>query len=166
MKTVTTMRPITTDQEVAELFQMIAEIWREYMATVIGSEQVEYMLEVYQSEAAIKQQMSEGIEYFFIEKAGTPIGYTAYRLDEDALYISKLYLLAAYRGGGNASAVYQWLEEQARFAGKSCVRLNVNRDNELSMSVYRHWGLESVKEEEIPLGNGFAMVDYVFEKSL
>ena len=48
--------------------QLAKEIWREYSICFISAEQIEYMLEKFQSEIAIKEQLSKAYEYYFLQE--------------------------------------------------------------------------------------------------
>lgn len=48
---------VNTVEEIAELTQLAAEIWREYYVSVITIEQIDYMIEKFQSVSAITEQI-------------------------------------------------------------------------------------------------------------
>ena len=43
------------------------------------------------------------------------------------------------------------------------IYLNVNRNNDLAINVYKSLGFVIIREEKNDIGNGFFMDDYVFE---
>ncbi|WP_314059784.1 GNAT family N-acetyltransferase [uncultured Vagococcus sp.] len=157
---------ITREEQVASLIPLVQEIWREWYTPIIGKEQVDYMLNEFQSYQEILRQVNDGVAYYFVSVNGQPVGYTAYELSHDRLFISKLYLLANHRGHGYASQVFKWLEEQAVIKGKKILELHVNQDNQQSIEVYEARGFKNSHELVSDIGEGFQMVDYVFEKQL
>ncbi|MBP1044499.1 GNAT family N-acetyltransferase [Vagococcus sp. BWB3-3] len=157
---------ITTEAQVEALIPLVQEIWREWYSPIIGTTQVDYMLREFQSYQEIWRQVQGDVLYFFIEVNGQAVGYTAYELSEDRLFISKLYLLASQRGQGYASQVFTWLEKQAIIQGKKILELHVNQDNQQSIEVYEGRGFKNSHELVSDIGEGFQMVDYVFEKQL
>ena len=72
-----------------ELMERIAqEIWREYSPCFISEEQIEYMLGKFQSTEAIKQQLKDKYEYYFIKKDDNIAGYFAIQPQEKKLFLS------------------------------------------------------------------------------
>lgn len=157
---------IKTEEQVEALIPLVQEIWQEWYVPIIGVEQVSYMLSEFQSGKEILRQINDSTSYFFILADGQPVGYTAYELLEDKLFISKLYLLANHRGKGYASQVFKWLEELAKKAGKTILELHVNQDNLSSIKVYERLGFINRHELISDIGQGYQMVDYVLEKTL
>lgn len=160
------LEAITTEEQVESLIPLVQEIWREWYTPIIGEAQVAYMLGAFQSYQEILRQVKGEVAYFFIVANGEAVGYTAYELSDDRLFISKIYLLASQRGQGYASQVFNWLEEQAIAKGKRILELHVNQDNQNSIEVYERRGFKNSHELVSEIGEGFQMVDYVFEKHL
>lgn len=160
------LEPITTEEQVETLIPLVQEIWREWYTPIIGAEQVAYMLGAFQSHQEILRQVKGDMSYFFIVHDGQEIGYTAYELSDDRLFISKMYILASQRGRGYASQVFHWLEAQALAFGKTTLELHVNQDNRQSINVYERRGFKNRGELISDIGNGFKMIDYVFEKKV
>jgi ribosomal protein S18 acetylase RimI-like enzyme len=148
------------------LLELIREIWPEVFTPIIGKEQVDYMLVHYQGEAAITAEMERGVRYFLIEQDGGHAGYFAYALEEDRLFISKVYLKKAYRGLGLSSKVFDHLEELALKNQRKKLFLHVNRHNENAVAVYLRRGFEIVKTVDEVLGDRFFLNDYWMEKKL
>lgn len=69
------LTPVHTDKQIQEISNLASVIWHEHFTPIIGIQQVEYMLEKFQSFHALKEQMETGYEYFQIfdntEFAGT-----------------------------------------------------------------------------------------------
>lgn len=147
------------------------EIWYEYYVSLIGRAQVDYMMERFQSVPAMQAQLAEGYEYFLIERgtqAGyAPIGYLAVRpdLSEQALFLSKLYVLAAERGTGAGRQALTFVETLARERGLQRVWLTVNKGNPARL-VYERLGYATTAAIVMDIGGGFVMDDYRMEKIL
>src|SRR4051812_9642315 len=92
-------RLIETSEGVAEVALLAQEIWEEYYVPLIGREQVDYMLDRFQSDKAITEQLGKGYEYYTASRDGQSAGYLAIVPDKDApkLMISKLYVRKALR---------------------------------------------------------------------
>ncbi len=165
------------DMEFAELFvddvagirEMSAMAWsivRECFDPLIGREQNDYMLEMFQSESSIKKQLGEGSRYFFVkDHAGRNVGFTAFYPKGGVLYLSKFYLHKRERGKGYARRIMAFVIGQARSAGLAGIELNVNRNNGARF-VYEHLGFRIAREEKKDIGGGFCMDDYVYRLDL
>lgn len=60
------VRKAETDTQVREIADLAKVIWNEYFTPIIGKDQVDYMVEKFQSYPALKEQISEGYEYYQI----------------------------------------------------------------------------------------------------
>lgn len=157
---------VTTQEDVATLMPVIQEIWSEVFVPIIGQDQVTYMLATYQSQATIEKEIAEGVQYYLLYLEGEVVGYSAFAYEEDAFYISKIYLKQSLRGQGHSSALFQWFEELAKEKNLPKLRLKVNQGNERAINVYKHKGFDLVHNQVVDIGEGFVMEDFVFEKEL
>lgn len=161
--------PVETQSRIRLLASLADKVWHEFFPGIITEEQVDYMVERFQSEKALTRQIAEeGYEYFFMELNGIPIGYFGVHVEADRkkLFLSKLYLLKSYRGKGYATQAFQFLEGVAMAFHLKSIYLTVNRGNSHSVDVYKNWGFVTVKEEVTDIGNGFVMDDYIMEYTL
>ena len=158
--------PVETPEQIAELCSLAAEIWRQHFTPIIGADQVEYMLEKFQSPAAIEEQLKNGYRYWRFFLGGEAIGYTGVHPETDRLFLSKLYLRQDQRGKGFASQAMRFLSDFARENGEHAVWLTVNRHNDRTIAVYRHLGFQKLREEKNDIGGGFFMDDLILEKQL
>ena len=153
-------------QGIEEMSRLASSIVKEYYDPLIGPEQNDYMIALFQSASSIASQLADGFRYFFVvDGAGRRIGYVAFVPHEDSLYLSKFYLCRDQRGQGHARQMMAFVADAAREAGFGAVTLNVNRRNE-SRFAYEAMGFRIVREEVIDIGQGFVMDDYVYELRL
>lgn len=164
----TEIRPLTTDVMLEANAALAAEIWREHFHGIITDGQIEYMLEQFQSFEAMKRQTAhEHYEYYGFFLDGIQQGYFAVADKGDGtLFLSKLYLRKTVRGNGYASMMFEKIKEIGKQRGLKSVWLTVNRHNDSSIAVYRHWGMEVIREQVADIGDGFVMDDYVFSLDL
>ena len=84
------------------------EIWSEYYAPIIGLDQVEYMLDKFQSVEAIPEQIATSdYWYFLIRDENRAVGYLGLQRRQETLFLSKLYLKNPPAGGGWAGG--RWI---------------------------------------------------------
>ncbi|MGF1919463.1 GNAT family N-acetyltransferase [Enterococcus faecalis] len=163
MKTII-IKPIKTEKEIKKTYPVIKQIWEEFFTPIIGEEQVRYMLNTYQSPHNILCEINSGTKYYALMLNHQIVGYTAYKVEEESLYLSKIYLLSSVRGKGYSSEIFEWYMSIAKKMGKQSIYLIVNKDNDLAISVYKRKGFILKDERVVSIGNGFEMSDYIFEK--
>lgn len=158
-------KELKTKTEIATFYPELVEIWSEVFTPIIGAKQVAYMLHVYQSKENIAAEIASGVHYYALYLDESCVGYTAYALKSDYLYISKLYIKAAYRGQGYMREIFTWYDELSQKYGLD-QQLRVNQHNERAIAVYEHLGFEQVATDVADIGNGFVMDDYIYRKKL
>lgn len=155
------IRIAKTPNDIDRISGLAGEIWREHYISVIGSAQVEYMLHKFQSTEAITQQIAEGYNYFVISSDGIDCGYASVKILDPDVFLSKLYVKAAFRGKGLGREALEFIE--SRF-DPEVIRLTVNKNNSNSIAAYEKMGFEIVDEVVKDIGNGFAMDDFLLKK--
>ena len=106
---------VSSDAQLTLLSQMANEVWHQHFASILAPEQIDYMVEKFQSYPAMKHQIEEeGYEYYLFREEDDGVyeghhGYMGFRVQDDALFLSKLYLLQAYRGRGISSRALELL---------------------------------------------------------
>jgi diamine N-acetyltransferase len=156
---------VNTAEEITEVARLAAIIWREYYVSIITIEQIDYMIEKFQSVPAITDQIQhQGYEYYLIHHNGSVVGYMSVREEEGKLFLSKFYIAREHRGRGYASQALVFLEQLCKARNLSYIWLTVNRHNESSIAVYEKKGFRTVREQIADIGNGFIMDDYIMKK--
>ena len=152
---------LKSDFELLEPFA--AEIWRSHYTSIIGADQVAYMLEKYQSAAMMLQQQKDGVRYFWIKVGDENVGYLAFKIDQNrsVLFVSKLYVHQRFRSLGIGHKSIDFLKETASANQTQHLELTVNKDNLGSIAFYAKMGFEVVSEKCVSIGNGFVMDDYL-----
>lgn len=153
-----------TDTAVQEIATLANSIWHEHFTPIIGIDQVEYMVEKFQSFPALKKQIDSGYEYYQIYDGTEFCGYCGIHQEEDGrLFLSKLYLKKEARGRHLATQAFDFLKNLCRERNLSAIWLTCNKHNNGTLSVYRHFGFETIDTQEADIGNGFIMDDYIME---
>lgn len=152
---------VTTPKEITKVVELAEQIWKEHYTPIIGTAQVDYMLDQYQSAEAIKYQIeTEGYRYFLLSDGPNPIGYASVQIRGSHLFVSKIYLLDSLRGKGFGRRAIAFMEDLARGMGLDALELTVNKYNP-SIAAYEKMGFEKVDDVVVDIGNGFVMDDYV-----
>lgn len=156
--------PAVNDAEIFGIASLAEEIWNEYFPSILSKPQIDYMLEKFQSYDALKQQITDGYEYYLISDAHYMMsGYTGYHIEDGAMFLSKLYLLNETRGQHLSSNTFNELVKICQEKGVKKIWLTCNKYNTHSLDVYKHWGFEIVRDEVTDIGNGYVMDDHVLE---
>ncbi|MGI5893962.1 MAG: GNAT family N-acetyltransferase [Candidatus Merdivicinus sp.] len=152
-----------SQEDIAVIAALGEEIWRQHYTQLLGKEQVDYMLEKYQSREALQKQLENGYTYWLIRWEGIPCGYCGFVREGDRLFLSKLYLQERVRGKGIARAVVEQLCRDAASQNLRAVYLTVNKYNTGSIGVYQKLGFQEIDAVETDIGHGFIMDDYIME---
>ena len=152
---------LTDENGINEMSAMATEIVRAHYDPIIGKEQNDYMIGLFQTPDAIKNQLEHGYRYYFVKEKERQIGFLAFYPREDAMYLSKFYLYEKERRKGYSRQMLDFVIHTAKEEGLSAVELNVNRNND-AVYAYEKLGLQIIRTEKNDIGNGFFMDDYVF----
>jgi len=155
---------VTTPEQIAQVAAMADHIWREHYGTLLSQGQIDFMLEQFQSISAITRQITREHYRYYILQDGVSMGYAGFRLDADALFISKIYVRKEFRRRGAARAVVELADTLCRQAGHSRMWLTVNKQNTGSIAAYKALGFTVFASEVTDIGHGYVMDDYFLER--
>lgn len=131
MSTTFKAKKAETDGQIREIADLAKIIWNEHFTPIIGKNQVDYMVEKFQSYPALSEQISDGYEYYQIFDNGEFCGYTGIHPGEDGrLFLSKLYIKKEYRGRHLATQAFSFLKNMCRERGYSAIWLTCNKHND------------------------------------
>jgi RsiW-degrading membrane proteinase PrsW (M82 family)/GNAT superfamily N-acetyltransferase len=155
-----------SDEDILLIRELSLQVWPQTYASILSPEQIQYMLNLMYSEAALHKQMQENHHFFIIYNAGIPIGFASYSETEPTIYkLHKIYILPQQQGRGTGRFVMERIIERVKEEGATALRLNVNRNNQ-ALQFYKKLGFAALREEDIAIGGGFFMNDYLMEKKL
>lgn len=148
-------------ENIKELASLASSIWHEYWTCILSAEQIDYMVENFQSEKAIANQIkNENYSYYFILQNNEKAGYFGISYKKNYLFLSKLYIKKEFRDKGIGTKAFKKIKELAD--GKP-IRLTVNKHNTNSITAYKKWGFKTVDAVVTDIGSGFVMDDYIME---
>lgn len=158
-----TFEKVTTQERIKKTAELAKEIWNNYFITIITQSQIDYMIDKFQSELSMTEQIKLGYEYYNFVLDSEIIGYFAVCPKEDnTLFLSKLYLKKAYRGNGYSRKAFEFIKQLAMEKGCNMIWLTVNKHNDDSIAIYKKFGMEIIRSEVTDIGNGYVMDDFVF----
>ena len=142
------------------------EIWPPTYNSILNGEQINYMLDLLYSEEILREQMMQGIEFMMVEEGETAVGFASYDLAKPGVYkLHKIYVLPSLQGKGAGRFIIEEVIKNIKHKGAITLQLNVNRHNN-AKNFYEKLGFAVIKEEDINIGNGYFMNDYVMEKKV
>jgi RsiW-degrading membrane proteinase PrsW (M82 family)/GNAT superfamily N-acetyltransferase len=145
---------------------MAYKIWPVTYGNILTKDQLDYMLGLLYSEARLTADMQKGTEFIMLYDGVQAIGFAAIGLEEPQVYkLHKIYVLPSYQGKGAGKFIINELTTAIKRKGAITLLLNVNRHNP-ARSFYEKLGFAVIKEEDVDIGNGYFMNDYVMEKKV
>ena len=161
------MIQINEVKNIEKLAILASEIWHEYWVEILSKEQIDYMVDNFQSENAIKNQIeNENYTYFYINNEAQNIGYIGLSKKQEYLFLSKFYIKKDYRNKGIGTKVFEFIKDFANKNSYKKIQLTVNKNNTNTIKAYKKWGFVVVNSVVTPIGNGFVMDDYIMEYNL
>jgi ribosomal protein S18 acetylase RimI-like enzyme len=142
--------------------------WQDTYSKILSQEQLDYMLNMmYSCEAITEQMLSKGHHFLLLSDESNYLGFASYEINylSGTTKLHKLYVLPQTQGKGAGRLLISKIEELAAVNGNNTVSLNVNRYNS-AIIFYEKSGYIKVKQENINIGNGYLMEDFIMEKNL
>jgi ribosomal protein S18 acetylase RimI-like enzyme len=137
------------------------EIWPGTYGQIQTAEQINYMLQLIYSQTSLQDQLLQQQHNFLMaEWDGKPVGFADYSLYAPGVVkLNKIYVHGSMQGKGIGKRLIEYV---AAKAPGHTLRLNVNRKNKARL-FYEKLGFTITGEEDIDIGNGYFMTDYVME---
>jgi ribosomal protein S18 acetylase RimI-like enzyme len=148
--------------------QHIAHItWPLVYGPIVGEVQLAYMLNLIYSTSSLEKQMENGSTFLLAKEDSEPKAFAAYFLKGPHIYkLDKLYALPNQQGKGLGKMLVNYIIDEIRALGATALHLNVNRYNTKAQSFYEHLNFKIIEEQDIPIGEGYFMNDYVMKLKL
>ena len=141
-------------------------IWPDAYGKILSPHQMSYMLDKIYSLTSLQTQVTNLKHNFILVYADDiPVGFASFspKENERTIYrLHKIYLLPEQQGTGTGKMLLAYIIREAKAAGASSLELNVNRQN-IARNFYAKQGFLIKKEEDIHIGEGYFMNDYVME---
>jgi diamine N-acetyltransferase len=146
--------------------RLAQEIWPGTYRAILSPGQLQYMMDLIYSHASLQQQFQQH-RFLLAELNHEPIGFASYGpTDTPGAYkLHKIYVHPITQGKGIGKSIIDFVVEQLHAQQGTILRLNVNRYNK-ARQFYERLGFVVIKEEDVDIGNGYFMNDYVMEKRI
>ena len=159
----TIIRP-ATPADAAAIRELALQIWPDTYLPIIGPEQLAYMLNLFYTEEVLMAQMQGADQrYLLLCEGDEPMGFASFSdLGGGKCKLNKLYVRTDRQGGGLGRMLLQHIVMEAAATGADTLILNVNRHNHHAIGFYGKFGFSQVAVEDITIGGGYFMNDYIY----
>jgi GNAT superfamily N-acetyltransferase len=121
------------------------------------------MMELIYSRAALQKQIQIGHQFIIAYDEKEAVAFASYSPKENSpeiFKLQKIYILPNQQRKGIGKLLIHYITEQILPA--HIIALNVNRHNK-ALHFYNKLGFKIIGEEDIDIGKGFYMNDYVMQ---
>jgi len=145
--------------------QLAHAIWPSAYLEILGEAQLAYMLDRIYSLQSLEHQFSNLDHRFILATENEkPVGFASYSAHQDApvYHLNKIYVLPDQQGKNIGKKMLDHVIATVQNLGASALQLNVNRHNK-ALHFYEKQGFKIIRQEDIDIGSGYFMNDYVLE---
>lgn len=156
--------------DIDTIHQLAHGIWPDAYKDILSIEQLDYMLDMMYSHEALQYQIiNQNHEFLLAVDDSRPVGFASmqpkYKISESIYRLNKLYVLPAEQRKGIGQLLLAHIISIIKPKATAILELNVNRNNK-AVSFYEGQGFKIIKEEDISIGKGYYMNDYVMQKEI
>ena len=157
-----------TTADIPLIRELAGKVWPQTYIPIVGEAQVAYMLHQFYTPEALAEQMGVGKQQFIIGNIeDCPVAFASFsQMDDENAKLHKLYILPGLQGQGIGRDLLVHIAGRVRKLAANSLLVNVNRYNAPAISFYEKTGFSQFKEEDIDIGNGYFMNDYVMRLAL
>jgi ribosomal protein S18 acetylase RimI-like enzyme len=157
-------------EESIPVIQHIVQLtWPVTYGPILSPEQLDYMIDLIYSTDSLKQQVQKGHQFILATEEDKVVGFASYSVKDvtrpSCFHLHKLYIDPGQQGKGIGKLLLDYIVEDIKSKGATDLELNVNRYNK-ALGFYNKIGFEIIREQDIDIGNGYFMNDYVMNLSL
>ena len=155
-----------TPEDIPLIRDLTYNVWPQTYSNILTGKQINYMLELFYSKTSLQEQMKDHHLFLIVYDETMPMGFASYsEIDLGIFKLHKIYVLPGQQGKGTGRFLLDHIIKDILQQGAKALQLNVNRYNK-AKDFYEKLGFAAIGEENIDIGNGYFMNDYVMEKKL
>ncbi len=153
-------------KDLATIHNLAHEIWPSAYLEILGRAQLDYMLDRIYSLPSLEHQFSVLNHSFILATENEiPLGFASYSSHQDTktvYHLNKIYVVPGQQGKKIGKQMLDYVISAIKENDATSLQLNVNRYNK-ALHFYEKQGFKIIREEDIDIGEGYFMNDYVLE---
>jgi ribosomal protein S18 acetylase RimI-like enzyme len=155
------------EKDIPLIRDLTYKIWPQTYESILSKPQIDYMLNMMYSEQSLLDQMQkQGHEFVIVNDGKVGVGFASFSMTEPDIWkLHKIYILPGEQGKGVGKYVIDQVAIAIMRRGAKALQLNVNRNNN-AKDFYEKLGFVVLRSEDIDIGSGYYMNDYIMEKKL
>ncbi len=151
------------------IYSLARKIWPSAYGDILSPEQLQYMLNLFYSLSSLEKQVADLHHNFIIVfDEDIPVGFASFSAKEknsSTYRLHRIYVLPRQQGTGTGKMLLDYIINSIKKSGATALELNVNRYNK-ARSFYEKQGFKIIAEEDIDIGGGYFMNDYVMQLNI
>lgn len=154
--------------DMPKVCELAHKIWPSAYSSILDEGQLEYMLNLIYSIPSLEHQYNVLKHHFILVfENEDPVGFASFSPHEDSsvYHLNKIYVLSGQQGKSIGKKILNYITEEIKKTGATTLQLNVNRHNK-ALRFYEKQGFKIITQEDIDIGEGYFMNDYVMELKL
>lgn len=157
---------VATEKDIPTIRQLAHDSWPAAYGAILSPDQLDYMLSKIYNTEALAADMQKPTTYTLISDGLDIVGFAAFgKITDDTAKLHKIYFLPQMQGKGFGKLTINKITASLKKSGVNFLQLNVNRNNPAKL-FYEKVGFTVIREEDIDIGNGYFMNDYIMELDL
>ncbi|AWI25991.1 GNAT family N-acetyltransferase [Flavobacterium pallidum] len=147
---------------------IVDKTWPVAYGEILSKAQLDYMIALFYSLEALNKNVENGHRFYFAKDDDAVLGFLGiehHYKGNPVTRIHKIYMLPESQGKGVGKLLIEKAAELAKENQSEKLSLNVNRYNP-AIHFYEKLGFENMGSEDVAIGNGYLMEDYMMEKQL
>lgn len=159
-----------TDDDTSVIREIAYEVWPIAYETILTPEQLDFMLQKFYDTESLLHQINVLHHRFIIAEDNdkNPVGFASYapHTDDDKIFhLHKIYVRVTNQKLHVGRNLLEYIFNHLHSMKARALQLNVNRHNS-AIQFYQKMGFEIIRSEDIDIGKGYFMNDFVMEKKI
>lgn len=143
------------------------EILPEVYHGIVPKEHINYLIESMHSVKAINANYIDEVNhYYLLNYNKLHIGYLHLEIQEDAIFLQKIYIQKGYRKKHIGSTAIAFTNQFAKKRGKKRIFLTVHEQLPNTIAFYKNHGFKIIKKLHHTFENGHTLSGYKMSKNL
>lgn len=157
---------LANEQDLKLIADLAKVIWNDHYVSIIGQEQVNYMLDSIYNLNSLKNQLHEkGHLFYLIDNNDNTIGFLSVSSENNNsdYFLHKFYIDQKQSNTGLGTETLNILIKTIK---PQSLSLTVNRQNYKSINFYFKNGFKIEQVADFDIGNGYQMNDFIMKRIL